>query len=91
VRVVGVGDDVGIAGQSFGIVGLLSKLTDLINNQRQELANALAVRLFGTRRLVIESNLWLASIALVLYTLPSVTFSVLKGSLKHATTYAGLY
>jgi hypothetical protein len=43
-----------------------------------ELANALAVRLFGTRRLALESGLWLVGIALLLGTLPSVVLFAAK-------------
>lgn len=43
------------------------------------LARALLVRLFGTKRLAVESTLWLAGILLLLGTLPSILLLALEG------------
>jgi hypothetical protein len=61
-----------------------------------ELAKGVVFRLFCTRRLALESSLWLAGIALVLYTLPSVLLFVanvllLYGLLVWTLAVLGLY
>lgn len=43
----------------------------------------LVVRLFGTERLLGESCLWLAGVALVLYTLPGVVSFLLQGAMLY--------
>jgi hypothetical protein len=68
----------------------------IMQNAMSEIAKALVFRLFSTRRLAIESSLWLASIALVLYTLPSVMLFMLNvlflyGALVWTLTVLGLY
>jgi hypothetical protein len=59
------------------------------------LIRALAIRFFGTEGLLGESCLWLAGLALVLYTLPSIVLFLLKGSALYVIylllfVYAGL-